>query len=133
MPLRTGFNLEMWTGPNGTPPTDAFGDLGDAFRAAFVWDAEAQRFLAFSPDRPAFLNDLTSIDFGDGVWLLMDRPAIWVQPGLEPAAALTDPTADRALLKLDLPGQYRLVLQVHNGFVGSEVVTIAIDVPIAGS
>lgn len=42
--LQSGFNLVMWTGPDGALVTEAVAGLGDALEALFTWDAAAQQF-----------------------------------------------------------------------------------------
>ena len=80
VPLAPGFNLEMWTGPDDIPAEIAFAGLGADLQVAFTWDAAAQAFRSYAPGRPAFLNDLTSLSFGDGVWLQVQRDLTWDQP-----------------------------------------------------
>lgn len=78
--LHSGFNLDVWTGPDGTPAEAAFGELGGDLLITFTWDAAAQAFRSFAPGRPSFLNDLKSLDFGDGIWLQVGSDPLWVQP-----------------------------------------------------
>ena len=80
VPLRAGFNLVMWTGPDGTPTPNAVAALGDALAALFTFNAASQQFLTYSPSAPAFLNSATVLNYGDGVWIEMRADAIWEQP-----------------------------------------------------
>ncbi|HJN92158.1 MAG TPA: hypothetical protein QGF05_05470 [Dehalococcoidia bacterium] len=80
MELQAGFNLVMWTGPDGTPVADAIGGLGDALRALFTYDGTNQVFRSFRPALPAALNSATTLNFGDGVWIQVARDAAWDQP-----------------------------------------------------
>lgn len=66
--LRPDWNLEAWTGPS-TPIEDALGPLLNSLADAFTWDVGKQAFRSFSPGRAAFLNTLSELRFGDGVWL----------------------------------------------------------------
>ena len=78
--LLPGFNLEMWTGPDGTDPASAFAGLGSGLVTAFSWDESNQAFRSYAPDRAAFLNDMVVLNHGDGVWLELSTPATWLQP-----------------------------------------------------
>lgn len=75
------FNLVAWTGPDHTPIADAF-DAGiiDDLVAVYAWDAAQGRFRSYGPSRLALLNDLTELNHGDAVWLLMGEFGYWAQP-----------------------------------------------------
>ena len=68
VPLRPDWNLEAWTGPT-SPIEDALAPLLSTLADAFTWDVGRQAFRSFSPGRAAFLNTLSELRFGDGVWL----------------------------------------------------------------
>ncbi len=78
--LLAGWNLVMWSGPSGTPVAEAVGPIADALRSLHAWDADAQRFRTYAPDRPADLNDALALDNGEAFWLLLDEAAAWPQP-----------------------------------------------------
>ena len=78
--LQPGFSLVMWSGPEGTPVAAAVSGMGSALTALWTWDAVRQQFLQYSPDAPAFLNTLDTLDYGDGVWILVSRSVTWPQP-----------------------------------------------------
>ena len=78
--LRTGFNLLSWTGPDGTAIATALAGLGGVLIAAFTYDPLAQRFLAFRPGGAGLLNTATTLNHGDGVWVLAGGPVSWDQP-----------------------------------------------------
>ena len=86
--LLAGWNLVMWSGPSGTPVAEAVGPIADALRSLHAWDADAQRFRTYAPDRPADLNDARTLDNGEAFWLLLDEAAAWPQPsaGTPPVA-----------------------------------------------
>lgn len=65
--LLPGWNLVGWTGSD--PLADAAAPLAGQFRDLFTFDAAAQRFLRYNPSGSAFLNDLTTLGTGDGVWI----------------------------------------------------------------
>ena len=69
--LAQQWNLVGWTGPS-TAAGEALAELGDAFGAAFTWDAAGGQFLSYAPQAPIFLNSLTLLRPGDGVWLRLD-------------------------------------------------------------
>lgn len=51
--------------------------------SAFTWDTDAQTFLSYGADRPAFLNTATTVNYGDGVWINVSRAVTWQQPALQ--------------------------------------------------
>ena len=78
--LHGGFNLVMWTGPNGTPPETAIADIADRVDVLFTWEPATRAFLRHRPGIDPSRNDPMAFDFGDGVWINMLEPAIWAQP-----------------------------------------------------
>ena len=87
VPLLTGFNLVAWTGSDNTPIAGAVAALGGALESIFLWEARAERYLTFRPAAEAFLNSAEVLNYGDGLWALMNAPATWEQPA---ASAPTD-------------------------------------------
>ena len=100
VPLTVGFNLVAWIGPSQTPVEEAIAALADAVDAVFAFDAAAQTTRAFRPGGPAFLNDLTRLAFGQGLWLLMNAEAVWTQPGPTEPGRVAGPTD---AVTLDVP------------------------------
>ncbi len=94
-PLKAGFNLDIWGGPDGIPPELAFGDILGQLEIAFIWHPAAQSYLSYSPSRPAFLNDMPPLNFGDGVWVKVNGNVNWAQPAFSDASlvALSGRTA----------------------------------------
>ena len=86
--LRAGFNLLTWTGPSGLNPADAFLDLPD-LTAAFAFDPGTALFSSYGPSRPAFINDLQPLAYGDGFWASMDSTSAWTQPPAPPPVVRT--------------------------------------------
>ena len=80
--LASGFNLVLWTGPNGTAVADAFASLGSALNTAFTWNSASQAFLIYGPERPAFLNTASVLNYGDGIWIDVNHTVVWQQPAL---------------------------------------------------
>lgn len=78
--LLPGFNLAMWTGPDGTTVPEAIASLGDAVTLLLTWDAAAQQFRSYNPSLPASLNTLTTLNYGDGMWIRVSRAVTWEQP-----------------------------------------------------
>ena len=101
--LLAGFNLAMWTGPNNTPIDEALGGLGSALVSAFIYDAVAQQFLVFGPDRPALLNTAEVLNYGDGVWLEVTQAVTWEQPALQ-RIGTQDITFVRRIARIDEAG-----------------------------
>ena len=87
VPLLTGFNLVAWTGSDNTLIAGAVAALGGALESIFLWEARAERYLTFRPAAEAFLNSAEVLNYGDGLWALMNAPATWEQPA---ASAPTD-------------------------------------------
>ena len=94
IPLAAGFNLVTWVGPGGLAAADAVADLS-AVEAVFAYDPTTEIFSSFGPDRPAFLNDLASLPYGTGIWVLSDVADTWTQPAAPPflCTAQADGTA----------------------------------------
>ena len=90
--LAPGFNLATWTGPDATAVSDAVAELGDGLTAVFTWDAGSQNFQRFSPSLPSPLNTAKTVNFGDGLWIKVNRPLTWEQPG-RPAPPVPRKTA----------------------------------------
>ena len=66
--LRPGWNLVIFFGADGTPLADLLPSyLG--VRAAFLFDAQEQRWRSYFPQGPAFLNDLLTVDRGDILYI----------------------------------------------------------------
>ena len=101
VPLRSGFNLVLWTGGNGTPVEEAVGELGAALTGLFTWDPAAQTFLSYDPGRPDFLNTARTLDYGDGVWIEVNRS------DLEPAGLAAGRDARRVDHSQGLIGRRR--------------------------
>ena len=89
--LVAGFNLVAWTGP-GTFIGEAVAGIAGALDSLFVWNAPAEEFLTFGPTRPAFLNRIDALVYGDGFWLRMTQAVSWTQPdvGSEAVVASDD-------------------------------------------
>ena len=80
--LLEGLNLLTWTGPDETPVRDALASLGDALIAAHRWDPAGEGYRRFLPGVPRPLSDLTTLNYGDGLWIAVDRDAVWRQPSI---------------------------------------------------
>jgi len=76
---RASSNLVAWTGSDNTPVADAVASLGGALQSIFLWEALTERFLTFGPSVPDFLNSADVLNYGDGLWALMNAPATWDQ------------------------------------------------------
>ena len=78
--LRSGWNLVGWTGGDGTLLEEALGRFGDAFAGAARWDAETQRYALYYPGAEA-INNLTTLNRGDALWVYVVRDTRWAHPG----------------------------------------------------
>ena len=79
VPLASGFNLVMWSGPDGSSITEALANL-TGVQGLWLWDALGQGFLSFNPILPPVLNGASVLNHGDGIWLLMSGAETWEQP-----------------------------------------------------
>ena len=78
--LAPGFNLVGWTGPDGVPLARIAEAIGPAVVAIYLYDPLAPRFLVFRPGAPPALNTASTINHGDGLWLLLESAVTWPQP-----------------------------------------------------
>ena len=78
--LLAGFNLVLWTGPDGTPVEEAFAAIDADLIGASLWDQPNGSFLTFAPDAPSFVNSAEVLTYGAGLWVQMSAPATWSQP-----------------------------------------------------
>ena len=86
--LVAGFNLVAWTGP-GTVAAAAVAGITAALDSLFMWDAPAEEFLTFGPERPDLLSRVDALAYGEGFWLLMTDAAAWAQPDVGPEIVIT--------------------------------------------
>lgn len=80
VPLVAGFNLAGWTGPDAVALSEIAQALGPGVVAIYLFDPLSQGFQIFRPGLPAALNTATQINHGDGVWIQLTAPVIWLQP-----------------------------------------------------
>ncbi len=79
--LRPGWNNVTWAGPR-TPVTAAIAPLAPRVNRVFSWIAAEQRWRSFTVGVPAFVNDLTTLETGQTIWILVegDGALTWSQP-----------------------------------------------------
>ena len=73
--LQTGSNLVSYTGASG-PIAAILADLA-TLTAAFVFDAPTQQWLAYRPGAAAFLNQVSTLERLQAVFLILSGPATW--------------------------------------------------------
>jgi hypothetical protein len=78
--LAAGFNLVGWTGPDGVALARIADAIGPAVVAIWLYDPLTPRFRVFRPGAPPGRNSATTINHGEGLWLLLERAVIWPQP-----------------------------------------------------
>ena len=73
--LRAGANFVAYTGSGG----DVVALLGEisGLQAAFLYDAAQQRWTAFRPAAPAFLNEATALSRLDALFIMVEGPTAW--------------------------------------------------------
>ncbi|HJN91747.1 MAG TPA: hypothetical protein QGF05_03335, partial [Dehalococcoidia bacterium] len=62
----------------------AIADISSAVTRVFTWDLDIEAFLTFGPSDPAFVNTLTTLRYGDGFWILLNRDVSWDMPVFTP-------------------------------------------------
>ena len=85
--LEAGWNLVGWTG--STAIDEATASIADTLLAAFTWDGPGQSFRSFSPSGPTFLNTLSDLALGDGVWINVSEASTWLQPAFGDARTVS--------------------------------------------
>lgn len=78
--LKRGHNLVMWTGSNNVAIQEAISGIKYAVEAVYSWDHEAQEWLTYHSDLPHMANSLKTLNFAQGVWIIMNKDASWKQP-----------------------------------------------------
>lgn len=81
VPLAEGWNLVSWSGDE-TALADATQSIAGALLTILTFDATTQTFDSHTTTGPSFLNTLTTLRRGDGVWVRVDRDTVWLQPAL---------------------------------------------------
>jgi hypothetical protein len=77
--LAAGSNLTTWLGADGASITAAIAGLGNAFISLQTWDPLAERFLIYAAGVPTFVNEISTLFFGDAVWITVSRAVDWIQ------------------------------------------------------
>ena len=77
--LDAGFNLVGWTGGD-LSIEEAVADIINDVESVLLWDPVAEAFLTFSPDLPAALNTVFTLEHGDGLWIRLSQAVVWDQP-----------------------------------------------------
>ena len=85
--LAVGWNLVSWLGEEAGVKA-ALGGAAGAVGSVHTFDAESQGFETYTVGGPAFLNSLTTIPTGAGVWLLAEQAVTWSQPRREGARSV---------------------------------------------
>lgn len=78
--FQPGFNLVVWGGASGTAVEEALGEVTVAVAAVYRYEAATGEFQSYGPGRPAFLNDLATLNYGDGLYVLTHHVDTWEQP-----------------------------------------------------
>ena len=76
--LAAGWNLVGWTAA-ATPAAAVAGSLTGVLESLHTFDAEAQSFETLNPSGPSFLNSLTEVGAGDGLWIFAEGAVRWQQ------------------------------------------------------
>ncbi len=79
--LSPGWNNVTWSGPR-TPITAVIAPLAPRVNGVWAWFAAEQRWRSYRVGAPAIVNQLTALQPGQAIWLLLegDRPLTWEQP-----------------------------------------------------
>ncbi len=83
--LVPGWNLVGWT--SDAPVELATAAISGDFASLFTFNAATQLFASFAPGLPAELNGVDELEFGVGVWVLVENPqgTVWPRPEVESA------------------------------------------------
>jgi hypothetical protein len=83
--LVPGWNLVGWT--DDQPVETATASIEDSIQSLFIFDAAQQRFATYAPALPAQFNEVESLGFGVGVWVLVenDEGVVWSRPVVDVA------------------------------------------------
>ena len=68
--LVRGWNNVAFLGQDGAPAT-ALAEISGKYDAVYRWDPTAKQYRLYGPGLPAFMNTLTTIGFGDGIWIFL--------------------------------------------------------------
>ena len=63
--------------------------MGGALRSLHTFDGAGQSFESLTATGPSFLNSLTEVGVGDGLWIFAEGPVRWEQPVLAEARAVS--------------------------------------------
>ena len=100
VPLKRGWNRITWEGPD-MRVTGAFTSISGSTFRVYVWDADSQEWLIFSPELPATLNTLTAVSHDQLLWIKLDSDDTdWTVPTQDaaPPESEPDPTPRPAAL-----------------------------------
>ena len=87
--LLRGWNLVGWSGA-ASAVAGAIAPVGEILDSLFTWDASGQRFLSFNPTLPPLLNTLSTLQFGDGIWVhAAAGGGVWEQPAFTGARSIS--------------------------------------------
>ena len=102
VPLRSGFNLVAYLGPDSAAPIDVWGDAIDAM---FWLDPATQTFASFRADAPPIVNSLRRLPRYGVLWVAASAGAVWHQPAYAGGPTITavvppviPPDADQLIL-----------------------------------
>jgi len=68
--LVRGWNNVAFLGPDAAPAA-ALAEISGKYDAVYRWNPAAKQYRLYGPGLPAFMNTLTSIGFGDGIWIFL--------------------------------------------------------------
>ena len=85
--LTPGYNQVVYTGADA-PAADIAADI-PGIRTILRWDAATQAYRSHSPFLPGSGGDLTTIEWGDALWLDVTMSSLWAMPIVEGPESLT--------------------------------------------
>ena len=80
LPLRSGWNLVAWSGDDAGPVGDTLARYGDALGQAYRWDAAAQQYESYEPERDGTAA-LRGLRRGDALFMQLGADGRWWVPG----------------------------------------------------
>lgn len=75
--VAAGVSIVAWTGGDNVPVGEALGNLGDNLRIAWRWDASAQEFRSWFPQRYAPYADDLGLRRGDAIFIRVIAATRW--------------------------------------------------------
>lgn len=81
--LHPGLNMIAYPSISSTTPSDALENVYGTYNNIVTYDAQSGEWLSYNPDKPDFLNSLSTMEPGQGFWVLTDQGVTWEFDGTQ--------------------------------------------------